>query len=161
MSWSTKQRPIEERLLEKVIKIPNGCWEFNGARDYNGYGLIRFNTKVTRASRVAYEVWVGEIPSGLCVLHKCDNPCCVNPNHLFIGTLKDNSQDSWNKGRGRAPGIKGERNTVCEKYDYDIVKEVRQLHIEGTSQREISRRFNIPPTSVFNIVRHKSYKGVN
>jgi len=77
----------------------NGCVEWTGARFATGYGVFRFRGKNARAHRVAWTLANGEIPQGIDVLHKCDNPCCVNPDHLFLGTDKDNHQDKARKGR--------------------------------------------------------------
>jgi hypothetical protein len=79
----------------------NGCWIWNGRRDRDGYGLMDDLRGVPVAvHRVAYGKWVGSIPDGLVVMHSCDNPPCINPEHLGFGTQVDNLQDMWRKGRG-------------------------------------------------------------
>jgi len=78
----------------------NGCWDWKGSKDKHGYGRIRIHKNITTGvHRMTYEHKYGEIPYNLEVLHKCDNPGCVNPNHLWIGTQKDNMQDASRKGR--------------------------------------------------------------
>ncbi len=77
----------------------NGCWEWKAKKDKNGYGII-YATKNTRAHRFSYELYHGKIFENLIICHKCDNPPCVNPDHLFMGTHKDNAQDRQQKNRG-------------------------------------------------------------
>lgn len=99
-----------EYILSKVKKVDSGCWEWIGARDLKGYGVIRrcpngrnekpLQIKAHRASWIAFNPVENGI-SGLCVLHHCDNPSCVNPEHLFIGTKRDNAKDRDAKGRGK------------------------------------------------------------
>jgi len=87
-------------FLKKFIQgSPNECWEWSAGKFKQGYGAFGIDKKMVNTHRVAYELFVGPIPEGLCVLHTCDNPSCVNPNHLFLGTQKDNIQDMVKKGR--------------------------------------------------------------
>lgn len=98
---------LEDRFFTKVHKN-EGCWNWSGATMPNGYGLIRSaggrGGNTTLAHRVSYEIHSGsKIPNGLYVLHRCDNRRCVNPEHLFLGTQKDNIRDMIAKGRGVRP----------------------------------------------------------
>jgi hypothetical protein len=105
-----KQRtlvPLKTRFESKV-KITPGCWIWTGAKTGGGYGNIKHCGKVLIASRVSYELYCSAIPDGLHVLHKCDNPSCVNPDHLFLGTHCDNMHDMYHKNRREA--ATGERN---------------------------------------------------
>jgi hypothetical protein len=97
---------VQENFWGNVsIDKDDKCWEWKRGRRKSGYGKLWYNGKTTLAHRVAWLKTYGPIPEGLCVLHKCDNPPCVNPSHLFLGTNKDNSRDKENKGRGNtAPG---------------------------------------------------------
>lgn len=93
--------PITKALILSRCR-PNpvtGCWEWMAAKHKYGYGEIRDGKSGARASRKAYELWNGPIPEGRCVLHRCDNPPCCNPDHLFIGTHQDNMRDASMKGR--------------------------------------------------------------
>lgn len=109
-----------ERLLEKIeINKVTDCWEFQGGRNNLGYGMIRDDKKMRTAHRVSYEEHSQtKIPKHLIVMHSCDNPCCVNPQHLSLGTRSDNTRDMINKGRGKSfggTGMKGKKmpTTKC------------------------------------------------
>lgn len=97
----TIRGPLEVRFWAKVDKRgPNECWPWLGAITRYGYGKFSISTgKACTATRVAYQLTLGEIPEGMFILHRCDNPACVNPNHLFIGTANDNMADQRAKCR--------------------------------------------------------------
>ncbi len=99
-----------ERFWSKV-RITPGCWEWTAAVNHGGYGLFQYTSRsCRRAHRVSYELAYGPIPKGMVVMHKCDNPPCVNPDHLELGTMADNNRDKGQKGRAR----NGRRNrTHC------------------------------------------------
>ena len=88
----------EERFWVKVVRGPD-CWNWNGGKLVEGYGRFVDRGKYVLAHRVSWEIHNGPIPEGLCVLHRCDNPPCTNPDHLFVGTHGDNARDRAAKGR--------------------------------------------------------------
>jgi hypothetical protein len=96
-------RTLEERFILRVKK-GRGCWEWTGARNWKGYGVLRVDERNQLAHRIAYQLAYGETPFDLYVLHHCDNPGCVRPDHLFLGTLADNNADMRAKGRNWWPG---------------------------------------------------------
>ena len=91
---------IDARFWSKVVKA-DGCWEWTAYRDPLGYGRLNVDGVPVLAHRLAYELEHGAIPDGMCILHRCDNPPCVNPDHLWLGTQADNSLDMASKGRWR------------------------------------------------------------
>ena len=111
----------------------DGCWEWGGSRLATGYGQFRRSSgKVWRTHRVSWELSRGPIPDGLCVLHDCDNPACVRPDHLFLGTLRDNAIDMGKKGRAAATVL-----TSQNLADLPLLIEM------GVTQAEIARRFGV------------------
>ncbi len=91
-----------EHSLQNYIPVPeSGCWLWLGGWNIYGYGKTGGNSGSVFAHRIFYRHFVGEIPAGMLVCHKCDTPACVNPSHLFVGTVKDNAIDREQKNRGR------------------------------------------------------------
>lgn len=91
---------LQNRIIEHSIPVSeSGCWIWEKGCNSQGYGALYVNKKMNLAHRISYEIFIGLIPDGLLVCHKCDIKVCVNPNHLFIGTQKDNMQDHVKKGK--------------------------------------------------------------
>lgn len=131
-----------------------GCIVWTGATDKNGYGKITVKYKVLRAHRVAYEEHIGAIPDGLVVCHRCDNPACINPRHLILGTHADNIADRDAKLRHvPAPG---ESNGMAKLTDDDI----RAIKTATGSQREIAAAFGICQQNVSQIKRGIRWKHI-
>lgn len=104
---------------------------------------MKVGRKMRLTHRISYEVHRGDIPDGLCVLHRCDTPACVNPAHLFLGTHSDNANDKVSKGRARGWDSSGERNPAA-KLSADQVRQVRRLlAVGGMSKTAIARQFGV------------------
>ncbi len=144
------------RLMEKVLDGEQ-CWEWRGSLNNYGYGAFWHKNKYDYAPRVSYEVFLGEIPEGKFVLHNCDNPLCVNPHHLFIGTHQDNMADMVAKGRSR----RGEVNRFS-KLKTEQVIEILRLYKNGfTNKTALGKRFSVAHTTINKIVAGKSWKNIN
>ncbi len=115
------KRPLIDRFMEKVSPEPNtGCWLWAASLGGTGYGQISINNFPDRAHRISYQLHVGPIPEGLWVLHRCDEPTCVNPAHLFLGTHQDNVTDRENKRRGNQAW--GDRHGKVKVADAELPK---------------------------------------
>lgn len=142
-----------ERIEKKVERIPEGgCWVWMGATTVRGYGQIEHKTKKLYAHRASYEAFVGEIPQGMYVCHTCDNVSCVNPNHLFLGTQKQNLQDMARKGRS----TRGEKNPGA-KLTEEQVNQIRTM--DGTCSF-ISKIFNVSSSAISAIKRKERWSYV-
>lgn len=142
--------PYEARFWSKVHRQPNGCWEWTASRLPRGYGRFSLGGKQVGAHRVSWELHHGAIPSGLAVLHRCDNPPCVRPDHLFLGTLVDNIRDMIRKGRDRkARGIGNGRAKLTD----EEVAAIRSEVSGGRSQVSVARAFGVSSGHVSRLCR--------
>ena len=129
----------KQKLFASIKKTATGCWEWGKARHRQGYGHFCYKRKVELAHRISWILFNGNIPKKMCVLHKCDNPPCVNPKHLFLGSYKDNNRDCWDKKRRSHQGT---NHPQCKLTRADCDK-IKQL-LQGTmSQEAIGRLFNV------------------
>lgn len=184
---SKHRKPIAERFWSKVQKT-DGCWIWTASRTLNGYGQIGnpdVPTRLSFAHRVSWELHFGPIPPGMYVCHHCDNPACVRPDHLFLGTAHDNHTDMVRKGRSTA----GDRNPARlypdrvprgERHPWRLhperiphgeqcgsaklteskVREIRQLADSGVPHSAIARMFDVCQASVLKIARRQSWRHV-
>jgi hypothetical protein len=150
--------PLEERFWEKVDKKgENECWNWLAFVHPTGYGKIAINRKMYHAHRISWELTNGKIPEGMFVLHKCDNRKCVNPDHLFLGSNKDNMKDMVNKGRGKHPDNRGERHGL-HKLTEENVRKIREIYkTKVYTQEEIGNMFGIKRQQVSTIILRKTW----
>lgn len=145
--------PIARRFW-KFVEKGTACWVWTGARSEWGYGRVSIATsKAAGAHRVSWELCRGPIPDGLHVLHRCDNPPCVNPDHLFLGTPADNAADKMAKGRARpAPPRLGEANHSARFTETDII-DIRTLRRFGATVRTLAESYGVRRTHIQQILR--------
>jgi hypothetical protein len=156
----TKYTP-EQRIAKFWSRVDksggeNACWIWTGARNPEGYGSINWYRASRRSHRIAYELAFGVSPESLCVLHKCDNPRCCNPAHLFLGTSAENNTDR--KRKNRTVAKKGE-DQWKHKLTANQVAEIRHVYSFGlVSQRELASRFGVQQTTIWNVVNYRTWK---
>jgi len=150
------------RLIDKD-SIGYGCWGWTGRLEENGYGRFNADGRTMWAHRAAYELFVGPIPEGLEVCHTCDNRRCVRPDHLFVGTRKDNMADAKNKGRmsngsrHAAALLAGKDRYHAAKLTPDDVRVIRQRLAGGHRTSDIARDFGVTPGTIFQIRTGKTW----
>jgi len=153
-------RPLDQRFWSKVkAASTEACWPWRGCKNSSGYGLIEVNGKQCRAHRISWRIHLKSLPAGMCVLHRCDNPLCVNPRHLFLGTRRDNNIDKVNKGRARGGRMSGVSNPASKLTEPEV-RSIRKMAASDTSrgsQARIARRFGVSETMVSYIVRRKKW----
>ncbi len=154
----SERQDFFERHADKFQIVPwSGCWIWTAAADRKGYGQVRIGGRaggIVYAHRLSWEARHGPIPKGqdgLCVLHRCDVPSCINPDHLFIGTNANNVADRDAKGRGNAPC--GEANGNARLTDAEVV-EIRSLAGTAT-QQDIATRFGVTNQHIGHILSWK------
>lgn len=170
--WNNHYQQInkssDDRFSEKVNKngefcerLGSNCWEWMGAKDKKGYG--RFNAEVNgrNLSLAHHFSWIlvnGDIPIGFQILYHCDNPSCVNPSHLFLGTNSDNVIDKMAKGRWGGGISKGEQNGWSKLTEEEVIG-IREEFAQGNiSKSELGRKFKVSKVQISNIVNNKQWK---
>jgi len=139
---------LVERFILKV-QFGNDCWLWTGTRMTNGYGVILDNGKPVLAHRASYGLFRGAVPADMFVCHHCDNPPCVRPAHLFLGTPADNSHDAFLKGRGRGPAILTDSEVI----------QIHSMFATGLFQMtQLAKMFGVTDVAVLKIVRGRGWK---
>jgi hypothetical protein len=167
---------IQKRFWEKVKKnLITGCWEWQGYKTKFGHGQFQTLAKVDYAHRYSWQLVYGEIPKGLFVLHRCDNGCCVNPAHLYIGTQTDNIRDMVNRGRtrydkNRATGIRNGKYTHPEKTprgEKHGMAKLTQMQVDEIRnkykyriypQSKLAKEYHVSEDLIYKIINRKLWK---
>lgn len=142
---------VHHTLAIRSVVTPSGCIEWTAAKQKRfGYGAVWFPRlgKMQLAHRVSYMLSVGEIPVGMCVLHRCDNPPCINPDHLFLGTCSDNIQDMIGKGRKR--NATGQRHGLSKL----TPEQVLAIRCDTRTMRVVAKDYGVGPTTI-HAIRHE------
>ncbi|WP_171935781.1 HNH endonuclease signature motif containing protein [Escherichia coli] len=147
-----KNGTASERLAELSVAEESGCIRFTGSIDKSGYGRIMINRVKYGAHRLAYELANGPIPDGYVVRHKCDNPSCINPSHLEVGTQAENIKDKVTRGR-QASGC----SIGVSKLTEEIVRDIRS---SGLKVSLLAERYGVSTVSIRNILRRKTWQHV-
>lgn len=155
------KRSVLDRIMSKVVIQDDGCWIWTGAksggdgRDKYKYGYINLCGKLGRVHRVLYEIKEKKIPEGMILLHKCDRPLCVNPDHMIVGTYKDNMDDAETKGRMWHPRGESNHSKLTEEQVIDIKKDI------SSTYKSLSDSYGVHPQTIKNIKDGKKWKHIN
>lgn len=147
-----KNGTASERLAELSVAESSGCIRFTGTVDSDGYGQIMINRVKYRAHRLAYELASGPIPEGYVVRHKCDNPSCINPDHLEAGTQADNIKDKVERGRQASGSSIG----VSKLTETDV----KNIRSSGLKVSFLASSYGVSTVSIRNILRRKTWQHV-
>lgn len=143
---------VEERLYDRCLETESGCWEFTGAHCETGYGRIFYKGSLWLTHRLSYLLTYGEFQNDLCVCHTCDNPACCHPEHLFLGTHKDNEADKKAKGRT----VQGERQGQS-KLTREQIQDIRDALGSGIQGSVLADKYNVARTTISKIKYNKRW----
>lgn len=155
----TAATSLEDHFWQSIL-IGDDCWEWQRGRNGAGYGLISRKGFKMLAHRFSYELHNGTIPDGMVVCHKCDNPRCVRPSHLFLGTMADNSQDALAKGRLKPSlsGLELGRGPHPKKLCEADVRAIRAAYAQGdTTLKALGKRYDIDGSMVSRIINRQNW----
>jgi hypothetical protein len=152
---------LQKILVHHLVDVFSGCWVWNGHINNHGYGVVGFGSRATHrgtmlAHRMSYEVFIGPIPRDLNVLHSCDNPSCINPEHLFAGTHLDNHRDMVSKGRQVI--LRGE-DVGTSKLTASQVREIKS-RLGYRNSGALAREFGVSDSLIDNVRYGKSWRHV-
>lgn len=152
-----KKMTVEERFWEKVdIRDASECWEWLASKRNGGYGQFSVAGKTLRANRIAYEFFYGPFDESLFVLHKCDNPGCVNPAHLFLGSHRDNMRDMVEKERAAS----GEAHKKAELSTKDVLAIVELYNSGKHTHASIAELYTVEAPAIYKILNGRTWGNV-
>jgi len=141
----------------KRVDTTGDCWNWQGFKNADGYGLLRFNGGKHLAHRLAFLFAFGTVPDGACVLHHCDNPSCCKPGHLWLGNQEDNARDAIQKGRfSHASRNVGERNGLAKLTKEDI-KMIRARYSQGELQHKLGEEYGVSQSAISLVVNGRRW----
>lgn len=149
---------LEEHLRYELTLNENGCWLFSGGSKNGYHGTLYYKGESWQAHRLAWTLTKGEIPKDLHVLHECDVPRCVNPDHLFLGTQEDNNADMEAKGRDNYPQP-GEKNGRALLTEADVL-DIRSLYDRGWYQSDIAIEYKVSASAITKIVNRRTWRHI-
>lgn len=157
--WAHGSRDSADSVGRFWAKVTKGgsdtCWVWNAARNTRGYGTFRWEGRTVSAHRVAYELHYGPIPEGMSICHSCDNPWCVNPAHLFLGTHAENMADM--KVKGRAVGFAGESHPSAKLTEEDV----RAIRSDSThTWKQLAAQYGVTAGLIGHVKRRESWTNV-
>lgn len=159
-----------EAFLSKIkdSSDENKCWEWTAAKDWDGYGMFWYINRNVRAARFSYQHFIGHIPKNKIVCHRCDNPSCVNPNHLWLGTPKQNTADMYKKGR--ASFSKGKIPTPFKKHHglnhprakltYEEIISIRNRDGKNLTGASLARKYKVSESCIYAILNGTNWKNI-
>lgn len=149
--------PLHERVWRNSTRLDSGCWLWTGVINASGYGVMKVNGKSTLAHRVSLEAFLGTSAKGKNVLHSCDNPPCVNPDHLRLGTQKDNAEDMVTRGRS----ARGERSGSAKLTEKQVLEILAMCERAEVSKAEIGRIYGVSHQTISDISLGKKWRHVH
>lgn len=153
-----KSKPIMERFWSKVKKLDgeDACWVWTKCHNGVGYGMIGANGKEFLAHRLSFEEEYGKIPDGYFICHKCDNPACVRPTHLFAGTHSENMADMKKKGRGNI----GELNARSKLTKEKVLKIRAEYALGNITYKKLAQKFGVTLEAIYAVIKRRNWKHI-
>ena len=152
-----KQPPFKQRIINNTVVDTNGCWNWIGKLDKGGYAICTFKNKRTRMHRATYEFYKGSFEKTKLICHKCDNRKCINPDHLYVGTHKDNAIDMVVRKRQNLTLGSAHQNSI---FDEKTILLMRKEYSEGILISELSRKYKSAYRNVWKIIRRQTWKHI-